>query len=143
MPKKKSYDLTRDAARAYFKTNYMEYTKDDSVFIAYPIHKEDVMYLYQLCKRELSKIADYRPDIIMSMSRCPVIKCNRNGAIKEAYLYCDSDYFNKREAISFNRDGWIGFAGWASDTNVKPFLQAFYEWIDWFVDKYGEVAQTS
>ena len=39
-------------------------------------------------------------------------------------------YFESREAVTFNRDGFIGFAGWASDTNVKPFIDAFVRWCD-------------
>jgi hypothetical protein len=35
-----------------------------------------------------------------------------------------------REAISFNRSGYIGFAGWASSANTKPFIDAFSNWID-------------
>lgn len=33
------------------------------------------------------------------------------------------------EGVSFNRDGFIGFAGWASDENVQPVLRAFKRWL--------------
>jgi hypothetical protein len=39
-------------------------------------------------------------------------------------------HFDDREAISFNRDGFIGFAGWADSKNVQPFLSAFVKWCD-------------
>lgn len=43
-------------------------------------------------------------------------------------------YFQGREAISFNEDGFIGIAGWADDTNVQPFLRAFYRWVcEWMI----------
>lgn len=44
-------------------------------------------------------------------------------------ITCKSFYFDDREAISFNADGFIGFAGWASSGNVQPILEAFAEWV--------------
>lgn len=49
--------------------------------------------------------------------------------IYEAYLRVDGRYWQGREAISFNDDGFIGFAGWADDDNVQPFLRAFAIWL--------------
>ena len=46
-----------------------------------------------------------------------------------AGIKCKADYFDDREAVSFNRDGFIGFAGWASSGNVKPILDGFIKWI--------------
>jgi hypothetical protein len=47
-----------------------------------------------------------------------------------AELRCKSHYFDNREAVSFNHDGFIGFAGWADDNNIKPVLAGFVAWID-------------
>lgn len=33
-----------------------------------------------------------------------------------------------REAVSFNRDGFVGIAGWADNRNVRPILDALTEW---------------
>ena len=44
-------------------------------------------------------------------------------------LRCKSFYFENREAVTFNDNGFIGFAGWADDTNVQPILRAFIEWV--------------
>lgn len=44
------------------------------------------------------------------------------------FMTCRADYFKEREAVSFNRDGFIGFAGWASSNNVKPILEGVVEW---------------
>ncbi|WP_434733721.1 hypothetical protein NL154_05475 [Rhizobium sp. YTUHZ044] len=46
-----------------------------------------------------------------------------------AALTCSAYYFDKREAVTFGSDGFIGFAGWADDTNVAPILAGFHEWI--------------
>lgn len=47
-----------------------------------------------------------------------------------AALCCHAYYFDQREAITFNQDGFVGFAGWADDNNIQPILSAFCEWLD-------------
>jgi len=51
-----------------------------------------------------------------------------DGSIECCFLKVSSDYFKGREAISFNKDGFIGFAGWASSNNEKPITDAFKKW---------------
>lgn len=51
--------------------------------------------------------------------------------IEEAYLTVSGTWFQTREAISFNKNGFIGFAGWADDNNLKPFIVAFAKWVKW------------
>lgn len=48
-----------------------------------------------------------------------------------AGLSCKSFYFEKREAVTFNDNGFVGFAGWADDQNVQPILTAFAKWVAW------------
>ena len=48
---------------------------------------------------------------------------------RDEYLGCKSDYFDNREAVSFNRDGFVGFAGWADNENVQPILRGFQIWM--------------
>ena len=45
-------------------------------------------------------------------------------------IKCHSFYFKNREAVSFNPDGFIGFAGWSDETNVQPILEGFIDWIN-------------
>ena len=60
----------------------------------------------------------------------PRIERAQNGAgIYEAYLRVDGRYWQGREAVSFNADGFIGIAGWADDQNVQPFLRALMRWL--------------
>ncbi len=47
-----------------------------------------------------------------------------------AAIRCKAFYFDNREAVSFNPDGFIGFAGWSDGKNIKPILKGFSEWID-------------
>ncbi|MDH5573541.1 MAG: hypothetical protein OEY89_17385 [Gammaproteobacteria bacterium] len=53
-----------------------------------------------------------------------------NGSIRHAGLRCKSHYFDDRETVSFNPDGFIGFAGWSDDTNIKPILNGFKDWVE-------------
>lgn len=50
-----------------------------------------------------------------------------SGTYRE--LRCKADYFDDREAITFNTDGFIGFAGWADAGNVAPIVTAFNAWV--------------
>ena len=134
-----SATVSRDDAREYFERNGLRYTSDPEYMIAYPIHWGDIMRLWQMCDDHIGEA-----DIEMRMRPKPKIKRIKfRDQMCEAYLRVDGPYFTDREAISFKRDGFIGFAGWASDKNVKPFVSAFMEWVDWFVAKYGEMAVTS
>lgn len=51
------------------------------------------------------------------------------GARFFAGLLCKSYYFDDREAVSFNPDGFIGFAGWADDQNIQPIVMGFKDWV--------------
>lgn len=57
-------------------------------------------------------------------------KFKDSGKSLYAYIGCKSDYFSDREAVQFNTDGFIGFAGWADSVSVRPILEAFVEWCD-------------
>jgi hypothetical protein len=71
-------------------------------------------------------------------------RCRQRGIVKEtkwgryAELRCRSDYFDDREAVTFNTDGFIGFAGWADNVNVQPILAGFKEWVVELANKEGE-----
>ena len=43
------------------------------------------------------------------------------------FIRVDGPYFKDRECVSFNADGFVGFAGWASDLNAAPILQGFMQ----------------
>ena len=70
----------------------------------------------------------------------PKINPSPTGGIESAYLSVSGSYFSGRGAVSFNDDGFIGFAGWADDTNVQPFLRAFMRWLkEWMgCSTFGE-----
>jgi hypothetical protein len=47
-----------------------------------------------------------------------------------ADIRCSAYYFEDRQAVTFEDGGFVGFAGWADDTNVQPILSAFVSWVD-------------
>jgi hypothetical protein len=49
----------------------------------------------------------------------------------QAELTCKSRHFEKREAVTFNGNGFIGFGGWADEQNIQPILSGFLKWIEW------------
>lgn len=46
-----------------------------------------------------------------------------------AELRCRSNYFDNRQAVTFEKEGFVGFAGWADEFNVQPILSAFCKWV--------------
>src|SRR5690606_6262826 len=46
-----------------------------------------------------------------------------------AEIRCKAYYFDKRQAVTFERDNFIGFAGWSDPHNVQPILCAFVQWV--------------
>ena len=71
-------------------------------------------------------------------------RCLQRGLIhrtnhgKYAEIRCKSNYFDGREAVSFNTDGFIGFAGWADAQNVRPILAGFAAWVKEVANKNSE-----
>lgn len=114
---------TNDEARDYFKECGLSY-KD--------IMEGDILTLVLLLNRELKKSNKIGETSVntMSLSKKIDMKKNTDGSIRICFLYMNSHYFTRREAISFNQDGFIGFAGWADSGNLNPLKRAFLAWCD-------------
>lgn len=66
----------------------------------------------------------------MSMAVSSVkVKRDDDGRLRAAFIRVDGPYFEDREAVSFNADGFVGIAGWADSKNSVPFLRAFETWL--------------
>lgn len=114
---------TTDEARAYFKEKGLTYKdiKDgDIAALALMLGDE---YKKSNAAGETSVNTEY-------VSKKIDIKHGTDGSIISCFLYVNSHYFTRRECISFNRDGFIGFAGWADTGNTNPILRAFIRWCD-------------
>lgn len=121
----------KQEARNYFKQCGLTY--DD-------IDMNAIYKLIQLLNLEIVKI-----DSCMLMINEPKLQgrnrniiLNKGGKIKFAEIRVKGTYFNDREAITFNDDGFIGFCGWADMYNTTPFVMAFNKWCDYLkFDKEG------
>ena len=93
----------------------------------------DVMELWVLVEKELELHnmepethvwMHLRPPNMMQTKKLRV--CGFKGGAR-LELKVDGPYFTGRQGISLHR-AHIGFAGWASSSNLKPFLDAFEKW---------------
>lgn len=114
---------TTKEARQYFRDKGLSY---------HDITEEDILFLLMLLNREIKKSnkAGETSVSTMHMSSKIDMKKRTNGTIIKCFLYINSHYFTRREAISFDEDGFIGFAGWADQGNTNPLLRAFLRWCD-------------
>lgn len=114
---------SNDEARKYFADKGLTY--DD-------ITEGDILTLVMLLNKHIkaaNKDNETSTDSMYLSKKIDIFK-KRNGAITRCFLYMNSNYFTRRECISFNSDGFIGFAGWADQGNTNPILRAFLEWCD-------------
>jgi len=122
----------REDAREYFKSEGLKYsdiTHKDFLFLQYALADELEKYSKEVDDPKIHGIATMR--ISFNKKNHPKFNTYK-GKLESAFIKVDSHYFEGREAISFNRDGFIGFAGWADDTNVKPFVLAFNRFV-WLI----------
>lgn len=113
--------LTRDQAREEFERHKIKYRC---------LTRRDIELLHALCVIEVDRVNRAHETSIsdsLRMSRKIAYHAN-DDCFVEAHLYVNASYFRKRQAISLEPNGFIGFAGWASDGNAQPFLRAFMRW---------------
>lgn len=108
--------MTRDEARAHWARSGLSVSAVDDASLRALRDKVDAAL------RATGLIKAYRANPAQKVKAHPV------GA--HALVTCAAHYFTKREAVTFNSDGFIGFAGWADDQNVQPILAAFCGWVD-------------
>lgn len=119
---------SNNEAREYFKSKNLSY---DS------INEGDILVLVMLLQKEIKKSVKAGETSVSTiyLSSKVDMKKKSNGSIIHCYLYVNSHYFTRREAISFNPDGFIGFAGWADQGNTNPLLRAFLKWCDYLAEQ--------
>ena len=119
---------TRDEARAYFKDKGLSYRN---------IRKTDISRLQALLRQEI-RTSNKNGESLANMRLSEKVDVTiALSGIDTCYLYVNGDYYKRRECISFNRDGFIGFAGWADDGNLNPITRAFVRWVDILAEIYG------
>lgn len=116
--------MTTNEARALFAETRGSL---DSITIA------DVFELTALIERELEKHnADpetrtpmwLRPPNAFQIKKLRRVGFDGGAALD---LKVDGRYFEGRQGIKLHRN-FIEFAGWASSTNLEPFINAFAQW---------------
>lgn len=112
--------MTRNDARAAFAASGLTYAD---------LRRDDLRALRNAIDKELKAsglIEGYR-------SYRPIKTVNWPKGWAE--IRCSAYYFDEREAVTFNTNGFIGFAGWADDKNVVPIIAGFLKWLDALVDR--------
>lgn len=83
-------------------------------------------------------LTEYPHNNELEMKVCQPLKKDikfKGGKLVEGYIKVDGSYFKGREAISFNKNGFIGFAGWASSDTIQPILDSFNRWKSYLKDE--------
>lgn len=114
----------RDRARARFASmglTYADITDGELLMLTMTLNK---------AFKKARKGAKTPVHSSMTLSRRTRVKHKSNGKIIEAYFFMNAHYFTGRECISFNKDGFIGFCGWADDQNTAVVIEGFNEWLD-------------
>lgn len=123
---------TTQEARDYFSKCGLTY--DD-------ITEGDILALVMLLNKEIKKSnQDLETSVTMTLSKRVDFVNSPKHTCKRCFLYMNSHYFTQRECISFNQDGFIGFAGWADTGNTNPILRAFLKWCDVLKEQKEETA---
>ena len=117
--------MTREEARAYFKEKGLTYAG---------ISYTDLVLLMAYLDRQFAqeRRERYEADKPVYWQRVIGIRgdYDPSGGMIWTNIAAKGTTFVSTNAISFNRDGYIGFCGNATDDNLKPVLAAFVAWCD-------------
>ena len=119
---------TNDEARKYFEDKGLSYKN---------ISEKDIRHLiaYLSDEFDISNQTGETSVNTMDVNSKYKITTAGDGHIVSCFLTMKSHYFKDRECISFNNDGFIGFAGWADPGNLNPIKRAFLRWCDRLSEK--------
>jgi hypothetical protein len=120
----------RNNARDYFKSCGLSY-KDINITTFYVLR---AYVSYMLI--EFNKKYDI-DELKMAITPEKSSEFISDSSFKFGQVNVSGSYFPIREAITFNEDGFIGFAGWADSDNVQPFIDAFLMWCDMMKENKG------
>ena len=119
--------MTRDEARAYWVKSGLTYDV---------LTKDSVERLRELIDVRM------RDRYMRGTFRAGKVRVPAPGG-DAADIRCTAWYFKgsaARQAITFEKGGFIGFAGWADDTNIQPILGGFCSWVDEMASAKTEIA---
>lgn len=93
------------------------------------IDANDVFKLHRILSKHILNSDCFDDTFYMESPKKSEVKLA--GKNKGVFLTCSAYYFNRREAVSFNGDGFIGFCGWADSYNSQPIYEGFLEWCEY------------
>lgn len=121
--------MTSKEAREYFNNCNLTYDDIDTNAL-----DQLMLFLDESYKKFLIDYGTNAAEMGMSLASLrQKDKKFEKGKLKYAFIMVDGSYFKRRECISFNGDGFIGFCGWSSGGNTIPAVNAFKRWCDWLV----------
>lgn len=114
-----------DKARQRFidkDLTYKDITYSDFLLLYWTVQK--AFEKHNKLERQKPK---HERNYLMKVAQKPQYIKGKTG-MKKAFIKVVCDNYTTREAISFNENGFIGFAGWADSHNIKPITRAFMYW---------------
>ena len=112
---------TTEQAREYFKNKKIDYSI---------LNKTNRDYLRQLVSEELEKQNKGDGTFVKIRQQLKSDLLTQDSKTIMYNISCKGSWFDKRQGITFQRDGFIGFAGWSGSYHVEPFIKAFIKWCD-------------
>lgn len=109
--------MTRDEARKLWQDSGLTYA-----VLSWP----NIERLEEILDFELTPSGLMRGTYRLDKRRTKMYK-PPNFAVE---IRCKAHYFENREAVTFNINGFVGFAGWADDINIQPILSGFSRWVN-------------
>ena len=119
------YPITGDGMRSAYQ--------EEVAFRSYQLTALDVKMLAsllaeELCRHDLKEVGE--GSLALEMWVDDVCTERESGPVDDFHILVDGPYFTRREGISLEPSGWVGFAGWADPCNERPFLCAFARLLD-------------
>lgn len=121
--------MSRDEARSHFSQSGLTYED---------LTRDHIDSLKAILQKHLEERNERLPDSRMYINKRNKKSIFAKGKLTGCGITMRCHYFRSREAITFATSGFIGFAGWADDTNVAPLLSGFREWVDSLLGEKGE-----
>lgn len=93
---------------------------------------QDIMNLIKILIVELEEYKNSSKhgkemDMNVAMFRKKDIKELKKGLVC-ARIQINGSYFSRREAITFNENGFVGFGGELDNKNIQPIIKSFEKW---------------
>lgn len=129
--------LTRDLDKEKEALKMICDTSDKTVKVSFTSTNDDIREFIKVNGITVDNVTQIQLDLLLKCLQESFKKFNLMEGTYRMYsrkgskfMRCKSHYFDKREAVSFNSDGFIGMGGWADSTNVQPIRQGVIDWVN-------------